>query len=39
MRDYRCRERTQITAGAITAVVIVGLMAVVLLALVWTPPS
>jgi hypothetical protein len=31
-------EKAKITAGAITAVLIVGLLAVIALAFLWTPP-
>jgi hypothetical protein len=32
-------EKAKITAGAATAVIIVGLLAVVALAFLWTPPQ
>jgi hypothetical protein len=32
-------EKAKITAGAVTAVAIVGLLAVIALAFLWTPPS
>jgi hypothetical protein len=38
VRDYTTNEKLKITAGAISAVVIVGLLAVVALAFLWTPP-
>jgi hypothetical protein len=38
MQDYTNREKARITAGAITAIVIVGLMAVIALAFLWMPP-
>jgi hypothetical protein len=38
VQDYTKKEKAKITAGAISAVVIVGLLAVVALAFLWTPP-
>jgi len=38
MRDRISRENAKVTAGAVAAIVIVGLMAVVALAFLWTPP-
>jgi hypothetical protein len=38
MRDYTTKEKAKITAGAISAVVIVGLLAMIALAFLWTPP-
>ena len=37
-RTYTSRERAKITAGAVAAVVIVGLLSVIALAFLWTPP-
>jgi hypothetical protein len=37
MRNYS-RENAKITAGAVAAIVIVGLMVVVAMAFLWTPP-
>jgi hypothetical protein len=39
MRDHTTKEKAKITAGAISAVAIVGLLAVVALAFLWTPPT
>ena len=39
MYDYTNKEKARITAGAVTAIVIVGLMVVIALALLWTFPS
>jgi hypothetical protein len=36
--DLNTGERAKITAGTITALVIVGMMAVFALAIVWMPP-
>ncbi len=38
MRDYTTKEKFKITAGAICAVVTVGLLAAIALAFLWTPP-
>jgi hypothetical protein len=38
MRDYTTKEKLKITAGAISAVVTVGLLAAIALAFLWTPP-
>jgi hypothetical protein len=38
MRDYTTKEKAKITAGAISAVVIVGLLAMIALVFLWTPP-
>jgi hypothetical protein len=38
MRPYSTQEKFKITAGAIAAIVIVGMMVVVALAIVWMPP-
>jgi hypothetical protein len=38
MRDYTTKEKLKITVGAISAVVTVGLLAVIALAFLWTPP-
>jgi hypothetical protein len=38
MQDYTKKEKVRITAGAISAVVIVGFLAVVALAFLWIPP-
>ncbi len=38
MRDYTTKDKAKITAGAISAVVIVGLLAVIALGFLWTPP-
>jgi hypothetical protein len=38
MRPYSTKEKFKITAGAIAAIVIVGMMVVVALAIVWMPP-
>lgn len=37
-RAYTSKEQAKITAGAVTAVVIVGLLFVTALAFLWTPP-
>jgi hypothetical protein len=37
-RAYTPKERAKITAGAVAAVVIVGLLLVIALAFLWTPP-
>jgi hypothetical protein len=37
MRDYTTKEKLKITVGAISAVVTVGLLAVIA-AFLWTPP-
>ena len=38
MRDSTTKEKFKITAGAICAVVTVGLLAAIALAFLWTPP-
>ena len=38
MREYTTKEKCKITAGAICAVVTVGLLAAIALAFLWTPP-
>ena len=38
MRDYTKKEKAKITAGAISAVVIVGMLAVIALAFLMVPP-
>jgi hypothetical protein len=38
MREYTKKEKTKITAGAISAVVIVWFLAVVAMAFLWSPP-
>jgi hypothetical protein len=37
-RAYSSKERAKITAGAVAAIVIVGLLFVIALAFLWTPP-
>jgi hypothetical protein len=39
MLDYTKKERAKITAGAVSALVIVGLLGVIALAFLWTAPS
>jgi hypothetical protein len=39
MRPYTPKEKARIIAGTVTAVIIVGMMAVVALAFLWIPPS
>jgi hypothetical protein len=38
MREFTKSEKAKVTAGAVSAVVIVGLFAVIALAFLWTPP-
>lgn len=38
MRDYTKQEKAKITAGAICAIVTVGLLAAVALSFLWMPP-
>ena len=38
MRPYTSKEKAKIIAGTITAIVIVGMMAVIALAFLWIPP-
>jgi hypothetical protein len=38
-RAYTSKEQAKITAGAVAAIVIVGLLVVIALAFLWTPPS
>lgn len=38
MRDYTKKEKAKITAGAISAVVIVGMLAVIALGFLMVPP-
>ena len=38
MRDYTTKEKVKITTGAISAVITVGLLAAIALALLWSPP-
>jgi hypothetical protein len=37
-RPYTSKEQAKITVGAVAAVVIVGLLFVIALAFLWTPP-
>jgi hypothetical protein len=39
MRDYTNKEKSEITAGAVSAILIVMFLAVVALAFLWLPPS
>jgi hypothetical protein len=39
MRDHTSHDRAKITAGAVAALVIVGLMFVIAMAFLWTPPA
>jgi hypothetical protein len=38
MRDHTSNDKAKITAGAVAAIVMVGLMFVIALAFLWTPP-
>jgi hypothetical protein len=38
MRDYTNKEKAKITAGAISAILIVALLAVIALGFLWMPP-
>jgi hypothetical protein len=38
MRDYPTNDKAKITAGAVAAVLIVGLMFVTAMAFLWMPP-
>jgi hypothetical protein len=38
MHEYTTKEKARIVAGAVTAVVIVGLLSVIALGFLWVPP-
>jgi hypothetical protein len=38
MGVYTNKEKAKITAGAVSAIIIIGLMAVIALAFLWMPP-